>query len=268
MSSVTLRAPEKFAAALVRRGLPVEYAQRAAAELADHRQDLVRELCATGLDEDAAAAEAALRLGNDRLLLKRTIREYQARFWVGRWPLLTFLILPVPVLILSFAATLFGLFCLTWLVGSPLATEPVVYDGVISSGEYSWNVALRAIFMFALPAGVLSGLFWLARRAAMSWRWIGVTACVLALAVSSARWGFPDPVLHNQKLGYNGSPLPADHIGLSIGMFFLNVPSSAARIWYGDVLDQTLFPLAIAALLLFRMARVSRRAEQLVVADG
>ena len=40
---------EDIAADLVRRGLPVDYAQRAAAEFADHHRDLVDELQRSGL---------------------------------------------------------------------------------------------------------------------------------------------------------------------------------------------------------------------------
>ena len=88
-----------FQTELVRRGLPADYASGAAAELADHHRDVVEELRATGLDDSAAETEAAQRLGDRRLLVKKAVREFQRRHWCGRWPLLTFFIGPVVLLI-------------------------------------------------------------------------------------------------------------------------------------------------------------------------
>lgn len=97
MSTDTFAAPENFAAELVRRGLPVEYAERAAAECADHYRDLVDELLASGLDESAAQAQARARLGDARALVRKMARDYQRRYWCGRWPLLSFSLTPLPL---------------------------------------------------------------------------------------------------------------------------------------------------------------------------
>ncbi len=105
MNTVTPAVLESFAADLVRRGLPVDYAERAGTELADHFGDLAAELIASGLDETAASQEAARRLGPQRMLLKKTVREYQRRQWCGRWPLLTFVIAPIPALCLLWLAS-------------------------------------------------------------------------------------------------------------------------------------------------------------------
>ena len=70
---------------LIRRGLPAAYAERAVAELVDHRQDLLEELKATGISESQADTETVERLGSPRMLVKKTVREYQRRYWCGRW---------------------------------------------------------------------------------------------------------------------------------------------------------------------------------------
>ncbi|MGD9637418.1 MAG: hypothetical protein AB7U97_29370, partial [Pirellulales bacterium] len=77
MNSVTPVVPEKFATELIRRGLPIDYAQRAAQELAEHRCDVISELELGGMESTTAAQEAARRLGDDRLLVKKTVREFQ-----------------------------------------------------------------------------------------------------------------------------------------------------------------------------------------------
>jgi len=107
MNTVTSAVPETFAAELVRRGLPVDYAERAGTELADHFGDLAAELVASGLDEAAASQEAARRLGPQRMLVKKTVRAYQRRHWCGRWPLVSFVLAPIPAFICAwFVASL------------------------------------------------------------------------------------------------------------------------------------------------------------------
>ena len=131
-------------AQLVRRGLPAEYARRAAAELVDHLRDLLDELQAVGMSESQAAAEASHRLGDSRTLVKKTVREYQRRYWCGRWPLITFLLGPIPVLVFTWVVFCFVAFCLLWpldklgldkigLVG------PYKPDGVIP-GASGWRI--------------------------------------------------------------------------------------------------------------------------------
>src|SRR5262245_40244470 len=96
---------------LVRRGLPSAYAQRSVAEFADHYRDLVEELQAAGCSEADACAEASRRLGDSHTLIRKTVHAYRRRSWLARWPLVTFLLAPIPALI----ATWFVCANLLWL---------------------------------------------------------------------------------------------------------------------------------------------------------
>ena len=89
MNTLTPAPPENIATDLVRRGLPVDYAQRATAELADHHRDLVAELRAVGLDETAASTEAVAPPGRNahtrekdcpRVSTSSLVRPLAARF--------------------------------------------------------------------------------------------------------------------------------------------------------------------------------------------
>ena len=71
-----------------------------------------------GLDEVAASTEAVRRLGDSRTLVKKTVREYQRRFWCGRWPLLTFLLGPIVFAVLSFVAIVLLAYCIFIAVGA------------------------------------------------------------------------------------------------------------------------------------------------------
>lgn len=263
-----------LAVALIRRGLPADYAERAAMELADHHRDLVSELRATGLSESQAADEALCRLGDARALVKKTVREYQRRYWCGRWPLLTFLFGPISLMLLAWVATGLLVFGISWPLLKFGIVGPHEPDGIVSMGERVVASMVVAWFLFAVPAMVVLALARLARRAALSWPWIGLAACVLALSVGMIKSGFPDPALHHTK--FDGKELPADMSVLTIGVPVFVSASMTTTIpqilwnWFTRDLKQAvqfLLPLIVAAGVLLRERQLSLRAQRLAV-DG
>ena len=247
---------ENIAADLVRRGLPIEYAERSAAELADHYGDLVVELRATGLSESQATTEATRRLGDARTLVKKTVREYQHRFWCGRWPLLTFLLGPIPLLVVAWVVIILVAFCISWPLQQMGFTVNPITDGVVSPLEYAVTYVAHALFLFLAPAVALMALARLAKKAAMGSGWVCLSASILALLAGSF-------VLH---FAYAIRPdMPADQPLLMIGL-----PMLDSWRWYTRnpvLVAQSLFPLGIAAVLLLRQKQLSLRAQQLVLDD-
>ena len=65
---------DRMVGELVHRGLPIDYAQRAAAELRDHHLDLVAEAERGGLNGESAELLAAHRLGDAKSLRRRPWR--------------------------------------------------------------------------------------------------------------------------------------------------------------------------------------------------
>jgi len=275
MNTSTPEAHETVAAELVRRGLPIDYAQRAAAELADHHRDLVAELRGAGLDEPNATAEATRRLGDARTLVKKTVREYQRRFWCGRWPLLTFLLGPIPLLVLAWVATGLLLFCILWPLKKLGIEGPEVPDGVVSMGEWVIDRMVAIWFLFAVPALVLLVFARLARRAALRWPWIALVACLLALSAGMIKSGFPDQAHKPRSL--DGTELRADAHLLYFGLPWFApataTPSMLLRHWWKwythdwEQTGQLLLPMIVAASLLLRARQLSLQAERLVL-DG
>jgi hypothetical protein len=237
---------ERIAADLVRRGLPIEYAQRAAAELGDHHGDLVGQLRAGGFDEQAADAEASRRLGDSRTLVNKTVREYQRRFWCGRWPLLTFLLGPIVLAVLSFVAIVLLAYCIfvpLEHLGIRLDHTP---DGIRSTSENVAAIVAHVLFLVVAPAVSLLILARLVRKAAMGSAWLWLCTGIMAVFASCFWMGFAGDVRAN---------MPADQ-GLTIlgppMLRFANDPLYVA---------QFLLPLSIGAGMVLRMRRQSRRAE-------
>lgn len=168
----TLVSLENLAETLVRNGLPPEYAERVAAELNDHRRDVVEELRASGLSAADADREADQRIGDFRKLAKKLTREYRGRHFYGRWPVVTFILSPMLALygawILMAATCVYGsqfvASLLSRLHGSEL-TLATVAEIKLFMGWTAFNaiapIALAILYTrLALRAGF--GRYWAA----------------------------------------------------------------------------------------------------------
>jgi hypothetical protein len=252
MNSVTPEVSERFAAELVRRGLPVQYAERTAQELADHRRDLVEEFCADGDDPTVAQAKASERLGEMKALVRQTVREYQRRHWCGRRPLLTFLLGPLVLVVANFVAMVLAAYCVFLPLDKFGIRMDQTADGVVSRSEYLVTAVGHIVTLFVGPALSLLILARLARRAAMGSSWLWLSTGVLTLFASSIWYGLAGATMKN---------LPADQGILRVGLpiwHFAHDPMYIA---------QCLLPFGIGVGMILRMQQ-SRRAELSIYGDG
>jgi len=259
----TLESLNEVASELIRRGLPADYAQRAAGEIADHRCNLIDELQAAGLSDMQAAAEASRRLGDSQTLIKKTVREYQRRFWCGRWPLVAFVLAPLPLLLLAWFAMSLVLVSIGWPAGI-WGLEMGPQDGILSMKEHVIGGLYKATYSLALPALIMFALVRIARRAAMHWWWVGAAAFMLAIAAVTTRFGFPNAALHATFI--DGSPVPADRFMLTIGLL-LPASSAAGWSWYLSQLGQILLPMVVAGAMLLRRKQLVLHCQRSNAAD-
>jgi hypothetical protein len=258
---------ENIAAALVRRGLPVEYAERTAVEFCDHYRDLIAELRADGVDESTTVAEAARRLGDPRTLVKKTVREYQRRYWCGRWPLVTFLLAPVPMWIAAYIATAWVMIVATWCLHSFGLIGSKHIHVAISSAPYWFRYSVDVLLWVGIPAVLTFGLARLARRSALGWQWVALAACVLAFSAGSVRKERAT-IVDPQTMTLMADPVHSVWISLPLiepGWWH----HTGWQRWYGGhplQALQFLVPLAVAGLLLLRAQQLALRAERLAIA--
>jgi hypothetical protein len=250
MNTVTPAVLNTFAADLVRRGLPVDYAQRAASEIADHHRDLVAELSASGVDEPSAEIEAISRLGSPHTLVKKTVREYQRRFWCGRWPLLTFSFGPLVLLVAYFVAMVLVAYCILLPLEKLGIRMDQTVDGVVTQSEYVAAIVGRVLILYFGPAISLLILARLARKAAMRTTWLWLSTSILMVIACCIWSGFAGETRMN---------LPAD-----MGVLAVGVP---VRRFAQDPLyvGQCLLPVLIGTGMVLRMRRQWRRAELLML---
>jgi hypothetical protein len=210
MNTSTHQRLDSIVAELIRRGLPATYAERAAAELADHHRDLVDELQAAGWTDFHAELEASRRLGDPLSLLKKTVREYQRRYWCGRWPLLTFFLGPIPTLLIVWLVSGLLLAGIGWFLAQFLT--PPFAANFERIAECAICYSLKTWITLASPLLVMLVFCWLAARAAMSRAWMGCAAGMMALFIGFVPCTFELKTTANSTsrftIGYNPWFLP------------------------------------------------------------
>ncbi len=252
----------EFTGELILRGLPAEYARRAAEELADHHRDLTEEWQTAGMDETAAIAAAIERLGETKSLVKKTVRDYQRRHWCGRWRVVTFLFVPLVLLVAAWIGSGLGLMLLGKTLEA-IGIESPSKPELLTTGVYLVMYSFIGWYVFVLPMAVLLFLSRRASRAGLSWRWMALSALVLALNVGSMKFGFVGP-LSGFTDATTGQALAPDRIVVSLPLYtFFSTPGGIISRYASDpqLVCQLLLPLAVAALLIWRAQRRTRQWE-------
>ena len=174
---------EAVAAELRRHGLPLADVARLLQELDDHMADLFAEQ-GGHMDERMHANEPIeARLGRPEALVAAALANRRQASIFGRHPILSFIVAPIPVAILSWIGLL-----LLWL-GLLEATGWMIGEKEVLRDCPALRVyALKAIeigMRFLSPALAGALLCWCADRAGMSWRWTLAATCLVALVAEA-----------------------------------------------------------------------------------
>ena len=240
---------------LKRRGMPRAYIARLLAELDDHFTDLLEERntsmgAARKLQFDTDADEAQQRLGEPTQLAIFAAEKYHDRSFFGRHPLLTFLIGPLPLLMLGW-----------FVVGTLLIATGVVIQAIdyVSTAVFDWSLAsipeenhpfVQAVLLACVSWALLvvpplmAGWFLcrVAARNSLNWKWptlgCGLLATVAALGMVSYRIKTIDTV-GTLMLGFNYAPstawiltmfIPRFAVAMCIGLLLVKRAQQRAEI--------------------------------------
>ncbi len=183
---------------LRRQRLPQAYITRLLAELDDHYEDLLEER-STSM---GAARKLQLesddlheRLGEPAQLALFAAEQYHARSFWGRHPWLTFVFGPLPMLAVSWIATVL---CITW-IGTAASYVCVHWFGLTEEmtrpQDYLWLQAMVMVaftwFTIVFPPLAVAGLLCrVARRNAVNWRWPIVACTLLTIPIAFLSVGY------------------------------------------------------------------------------
>jgi hypothetical protein len=191
---------ERLKSELARRGLPRAYIQRFIAELDDHIEDFGAERNQPMSTAGKPTPDLADRLGDPEQLAAFAAEKYHARSFFGRHPVFTFIVAPLPLVVLMSAGYLFATSLALWLLGlSPEQKIDQFFQqspSVLTAVRWTWIV---------IPS-LLSALVlcWLARRNARNWRW-STASCVILAVVASTLMFKPIPVTPQMGPDVNGA---------------------------------------------------------------
>lgn len=169
---------------LQRRGLPQAYIDRLTDELADHIEDLI-ESRSIPMSKDAHNQRMVLgQIGSCDELATAAAGEFRRRSFFGRHPILTFVVAPIPTVMLVWVAFVFA--ALAFTASLPLAFGNEYRFGGRSAMEWPAVLMYTAwTLIFAggiVPPTVAVLLFArLARRANIGWTWLMVAGSLVAV---------------------------------------------------------------------------------------
>ncbi len=176
---------------LEQRGLPPAYIERLLGELDDHYNDLLEERSSSmsaARKLDFETNDLQERLGEPTQLAIFATEQYQARSFWGRHPIVTFMLGPLPLLVVSWIITAetivgFGIglnyICEHWF---GVEQDKVVY------ADHLWlQAGVMTFFIWVVvafpPVLVAAAMCRTARRNALKWRW-PIIACTLISLVA------------------------------------------------------------------------------------
>jgi hypothetical protein len=270
------QAREQLLAELQRHGLPRNYIQRLLDELDDHLADLQDERNSDmntarkpDLNQtDSKASESSSpdivnlqdRLGDPTQLAAFAAKQYHNRSFFGRHPILTFLVMPLPLILLGMWVVVLAIF----LLGHALdAFFPAAWQGTDAyDSPFAEYIGGALFFWLLLILPTLgTGLFLcrISRRNHLKWKWAILMCVVVSLFCG------------NMYICWHMSPLQErmQHCRMAFGFWIPWLTPYPRGFLYEHLLPQFALAMALGLLLIKRAQRLQKidenRAEATVL---
>lgn len=236
---------EQFEAELRRQRLPRTYIERLLAEWDDHLADLQDERN-TDMAGTPDIVKLEERLGNPAQLAALAAKQYHHRSFLGRHPILTFLVLPLPLVFIGILTVVLATFLFGYAL-SFFVPDSVMYDHPFA--EYLTGAVFFWFLIVLPPLGASLFLCRVARRNAIGWRWTAVACAVIAFYCSElfVTWNISSTEQAQQ------------HARMAVGIMFL--PPFTGASWgcfLLHFLPQFLLAMAVGLLLIKRAQRLQK----------
>lgn len=168
---------EQLRRRLVELGCPIAQMRRLVQEVADHREDLKQAALAEGLAEVGAEVRADVQLGDPLALAEHLMTAQRRSSWWGRHFVITFCLLPLLAVPVLWVLLLFLDLSLEFALGYGWDSKKL---HVAAGNPVSFHHLAMAVHCADYVAIALVTLLfcWLARRSAVSLKWM-VTACAI-----------------------------------------------------------------------------------------
>ena len=214
---------DQVRAKLARKNLPPLYSERLLSELSDHVTDFLEDPMSTDATKDLGGL--ARQLGVPSHIASAAVRERRQAHFGGRHPLLSFVVLPVILLPMMWAASIVAVLLVAKLLGfeSGRAPSPVMDQW----GQ--WTVPGVTFASLALPIALCATLMcWLARRTAVNRKWLIAGCSLVAVIGGAAMVQMVLPGVDHQGslsfgFGLKMIPSPAQVVQFALPNFYFHV---------------------------------------------
>lgn len=163
---------------MIRRGIAVRHARRAAVELECHHRELVEQALGRGDSSDQAERSAHEALGSDGILIERYASQRELRSWAHRWRA-GYVLAPL----LGFAGLFAGAMLVIVAISKPLVAALQHGSNPGALNDHA-NVALSVFLLWLIPAAVALGFGALAGRQHIALRWLSAGIVVLGICAA------------------------------------------------------------------------------------
>lgn len=163
---------------MIRRGVALRHARRAAVELECHHRELVEQALARGDSPEQAERSAHEALGGDAVLIERYASQRELRSWAYRWRA-GYVLAPL----LGFAGAFGGAMLVVMAIANPLSAA-LQHESNPGALNHPVNVVLSVLLLWLIPAAVAIGFGALAGRQHIAARWLLAGIVVLAICAA------------------------------------------------------------------------------------
>jgi len=216
---------------MIRRGVALRHARRAALELECHHRELMEQAIARGETPDQAQRSADDALGSDAMLLERYAHQRELQSWTHKWRA-GYVLAPL----LGFSAV-FTMTILALIAISNHLPAALHHTRIPAPFTHGMDWLASVLLLWLIPMAVAIGFGVLAGRQHVAFRWLSAGIVVLCLFVAQ---------MNVQVLVTGGTPVGV--IGAGIGFSTRNLPHELLR-----VLAMVAVALIPAAWLRYRM---------------
>ncbi len=187
---------------LLELGCPTVKVRRLVQEVADHHEDLKQAALSEGLSEANAEARANVQLGDPVTLAEHLMVMLLRSSWWGRHSLIGFCLLPLLAVPVLWALFLFLELSLEFALGfgwdakklHTAADNPVAFHHLVITLHCADYAAIALVTLL---------FCWLARRSAVSLKWMGTSCAICSLYAL-----FTQAIIQPHFLGLNISWTP------------------------------------------------------------
>lgn len=220
---------------LIRRGLAVRYATRAALELESHFRQQFEELIARGESQNDAEAQAGKALGTDRDLVERYANQTELQAWSHRWPRLGFILIPLLSFTALSIADMVVLICIAKLMAGYLHHVHVPIQ--VTHGI---DAAVQVVFLWMFPIWVSGAFAVIAHRQRVALRFpvVGIVLLCSVVAFVNLQFvitGGPSPGFAGAGMGVSSTTFSHQVLHALITTAIVLIPAIVARLdWQSD----------------------------------